>query len=309
MQWRCLALVMITGAVRPKESSIDLSREERFQRLYRQYYAHYRKGIPRSMPGLAAREIPLQFEFEVSKRMYVMNMTPESLLARGGITSEDIDLGPVFESGSKWWYIEADGLGSKHHQILQGLPEANSVVVRPRTVLESSLPGDLVAYFHKLQVPASAHKTSFQFTVGVSAQQLPQLLRVAPPIRHLTTKVAALCRRRQPACSPQYEATVLLAAMILDRAHSCDACGFPKRWQTPWLVRTHMGDLAQTLALHERHNLTGDVLHVWHGDPDATLYPKGIMDYLHFPEMAEMGGLVNGRLAETEAPEMPVDTA
>jgi len=50
------------------------------------------------------------------------------------------------------------------------------------------------------------------------------------------------------------------------------------------------------------------MLHAWGGDPDAPLYPQGIMDYLHFPEMAEVGGMVRARRGtENISREMPVE--
>ncbi|CAE7585797.1 gpmB, partial [Symbiodinium pilosum] len=148
-----LTLAAVAFAMRPKEPSlIELSRQERFDRLYRQYWKHYEKGAPRTMPGLEPHEIPLQFEFELPRKMVVLNMTPALLLQRGGISLSSAHQArePAFVSGSPWWYIEVDGLGSKHHQVLQGLPEANSVVVRPQTILNSNFTKDLVNYFDRL---------------------------------------------------------------------------------------------------------------------------------------------------------------
>lgn len=281
--WRSIlvSLAAVACAMRPKaaeEPSFLEGRYERFDQLYRQYFKHYEKGTPRSMPGLQPHEIPLQFEFELPKRMYVLNMTPELLLLRGGITPSSAlqagGLGATFTSGSPYWYIEVDGLGSKHHQVIQALPEANSVVVRPQTVLHSSFARDLVKYFDKLHVPHAVHKTSFQ-----SLQ-----------------------------CSDSYEGMLHLGSMVLGQAAGCASCGFPKRCQSPWLLRTHFGDLVRSLPEKERGNLTDDMLHAWGGDPDAPLYPQGIMDYLHFPEMAEVGGMVRARRGtENISREMPVE--
>eukprot|EP00913_Durusdinium_trenchii_P007663 g7200.t1 len=188
-----LAVAVAVRAVRPKD--LESEREEIFQQLYRRYFAHYDQGLARSMLGLLPHEIPMQFEFEVPRPLYYMNMTPELLLMRGGINSPSFAPGEAFQSDSPWWLVEIDGLGSKHHQVLQGLPEANSVVVRPKTVLNSSLPDDLVGYLDKLKVPREQHKGSFQFTVGVSAAQVPQLLRRTPPLRRRQEQTAEYCRR------------------------------------------------------------------------------------------------------------------
>mmetsp|Transcript_121530 Transcript_121530/g.170993 ORF Transcript_121530/g.170993 Transcript_121530/m.170993 type:complete len:446 (-) Transcript_121530:112-1449(-) len=312
--WRSIlvSLAAVACAMRPKaaeEPSFLEGRYERFDQLYRQYFKHYEKGTPRSMPGLQPHEIPLQFEFELPKRMYVLNMTPELLLLRGGITPSSAlqagGLGATFTSGSPYWYIEVDGLGSKHHQVIQALPEANSVVVRPQTVLHSSFARDLVKYFDKLHVPHAVHKTSFQFTVGVSLARMKPLLSAAMP--HATrTRIHKLCRSLQ--CSDSYEGMLHLGSMVLGQAAGCASCGFPKRCQSPWLLRTHFGDLVRSLPEKERGNLTDDMLHAWGGDPDAPLYPQGIMDYLHFPEMAEVGGMVRARRGtENISREMPVE--
>jgi len=286
---------------------LELSREERFGHVYRQFFSHYEKGTPRTMSGLEPNEIPLQFEFELSRKMYELAMTPQLLLMRGGISSPSfVQLGPAFESGSPWWYIEVDGYGSKHHQVMQGLPEANSVVVRPQTLFNTSFAKDLVSYFDKLGVPRGVHKSSYQFTVGLPLAKLPALLRRATSARRFLPGAERLCRERN--CSEGYTGFVLLASLVLHQAVSCPACGFPKRCQSPWLLRTHFGDIAQTLPAHERANFTSDVLHVWGGNPDLPLYKKGIMDYLHFPEMAEMSGMVQSRMGSNNVTqELPVE--
>eukprot|EP00435_Cladocopium_sp_Y103_P045912 s1296_g13.t1 len=251
------------------ERSADLGperaeREEAFQELFRRYFAHYQKGQVRSMPGLLPHEIPIQYEFEVPKNMYDMKMTPELLLMRGGISSPDFALGPAFDSGSPWWRVEVDGIGGKHHQVLQGLPEANSVVVRPRTVLNSSLPTDLAKYLEKLKVPASVHKQSFQFTLGVPLEHIPALLKRMPQMHKRQTETSNFCRQRNSPCR----------------------------------------DLAKILQKEERERLVEEVLQLFGGD--RPLYPKGIMDYLHFPEMAEMGASVVPPFVVEEVPHLAV---
>lgn len=305
-----LASLVLVGAVRPMQDlGAEAERKEAFQELFRRYFAHYQKGQVRSM--LLPHEIPIQYEFEVPKNMYDMKMTPELLLMRGGISSTDFAkaLGPAFDSGSPWWRVEVDGIGGKHHQVLQGLPEANSVVVRPRTVLNSSLPTDLAKYLEKLKVPASVHKQSFQFTLGVPLERIGALLKRMPHMHKRHAETSSFCRQREPSpCSRQYEGLLLLCQMVREQAAKCSACGFPKRCQTPWLLRTHIGDLTQTLQREERERLVEEVLQLWGGDEQ--LYPKGIMDYLHFPDMAEMGGMVKKRLGPSgAADEMPTQLA
>eukprot|EP00434_Breviolum_minutum_P008626 symbB.v1.2.007606.t2/scaffold467.1/size200107/1 len=288
--WTCSVLLLGAEAVRPAQ---DLESQDAFQQLYRRYFAHYKKGAVRSIPGLSAHEIPIQYEFEVPNNMYRLKMTPELLLMRGGINNPHFAsaIGHVFQSDSPWWHIEMDGLGSKHHQVLEGLPEANSVVVRPQTVLNSTLPHDLVKYLEKLQVPPSRHKSSFQFTLGVPMTQVSALLKRMPSMQQRHHATTSFCRNRSPSCSKQYEGILLLCQMVLERASKCSACGFPKRCQSPWLLRTHIGDLVKTLPEVEREKLEEEVLELFSKGRDVQLYPKGIMDYLHFPEMAEMSGM------------------
>lgn len=64
----------------------------------------------------------------------------------------------------------------------------------------------------------------------------------------------------------------------------------------PWLVRTHFGDLLnhvrQKLGDNELKQFPADVIRVAGVKPDDPVFPKGIMDYLMLPELAEVGGLV-----------------
>lgn len=306
--WTCSVLLLGAEAVRPAQ---DLVSQDAFQQLYRRYFAHYKKGAVRSIPGLSAHEIPIQYEFEVPNNMYRLKMTPELLLMRGGINNPHFAsaIGHVFQSDSPWWHIEMDGLGSKHHQVLEGLPEANSVVVRPQTVLNSTLPHDLVKYLEKLQVPPSRHKSSFQFTLGVPMTQVSALLKRMPSMQQRHHATTSFCRNRSPSCSEEYEGILLLCQMVLERASKCSACGFPKRCQSPWLLRTHIGDLVKTLPEVEREKLEEEVLELFSKGGDVQLYPKGIMDYLHFPEMAEMSGMVQHRWKGTGETPMPTQMA
>jgi hypothetical protein len=64
---------------------------------------------------------------------------------------------------------------------------------------------------------------------------------------------------------------------------------------SPWLVRTHFGDLA--MMLKEKYgekaikDITADIMAVGPFAPHDKILPQGTVDYLRLPEMAELSGM------------------
>lgn len=92
----------------------------------------------------------------------------------------------------------------------------------------------------------------------------------------------------------------MMVGWQLMAAKSLRDCGNPKRGMDPWLIRTHFGDMFKFVerklgekALAQFENdvayIAGDV------DLNSPVVPNGLSDYLHFPEMAEVSGMVVSR--------------
>eukprot|EP00438_Fugacium_kawagutii_P008204 Skav229047 [mRNA] locus=scaffold2828:59137:60519:+ [translate_table: standard] len=322
----CLVLLVGVNADRPQEVNITTEadsagfiqlghvdepeilakRNHAFDTLWKKYFSHYRqlKGTMLSMPGLKPWEIPVQYEFEIFTRMYKLHMTPEFLLTRGRIEDPSFNLGTAFES-TPLWDIGVDGHGDSHSQMYSGLPEADSAFVRPKTVLDGTLARELVDHMRdKMHVPDSETKNTFQFTFGIQLERIRELMQHNPHMKARVVETHKFCQNK---CSRKYEGLMLLFQMVMDQAVKATDCGFPKRFQSPWLLRTHVGDLAMTLSEEERQHLADDVMKLW--GKDRQLYPKGIMDYLLFPEMAEISGVVKKRIGPSgdATMEMPTD--
>eukprot|EP00438_Fugacium_kawagutii_P030085 Skav228174 [mRNA] locus=scaffold3933:44910:46289:+ [translate_table: standard] len=321
--WACW-LVLLTAAERatvpactddlqsfvqvPQDAHIK--RRAAFDFLWRRYFSHWQKmkGPMLSMPHLKPHELTIQFEIELPPRIYHLPMTPELLLLRGRIGSPDLsteDVGGIFLSSGPWWNVELDGTGNSHSQTLQAIPEPNSAVVHPQAVLNGSVPSALEEFLEKNHV--TKMQRPFQFTVGLPLERARDLLQRTPFLHVRVHSTADFCTRKPKPCSRRYEGLLLLCQMVLDQAVKASECGLPKRFQKPWLLRTHVGDLVKTLHEDERQGLAKDVLKLW--GPDQQLYPKGIMDYLQFPEMAEIGGIVKKRFGPSgnATVEMPTD--
>eukprot|EP00438_Fugacium_kawagutii_P022787 Skav228492 [mRNA] locus=scaffold1092:281963:283156:- [translate_table: standard] len=260
------------------------------------------------MPGLEPWEIPLQIEFEIFTRMYKLHMTPEMLLTRGRIEDPSFDFGAPFES-TPLWDIGVDGHGGSYYQSVGGLPEADSAFVRPETVLDGTLARELVDHMrNKMHVPDNQTLHLFQFSFGIQLERVRDLLQhtSTPRVQQRVEKTRQFCQSKK--CSRKYEGLMLLCQIVMDQAVMAKKCGFPKRFQSPWLLRTHVGDLAMLVSEEERQHLADDVMKLW--GQDRQLYPKGIMDYLLFPEMAEISGFVKKRVGPSEVDatmEIPTD--
>lgn len=141
-----------------------------------------------------------------------------------------------------------------------------------------------------------------QWTVGLSLRQVPKLLQLSPsaPLQEILSRTGIVCARHAHGCAPEYQALISLAGWLLNTAKRCIGCSHPKRCMSPWLVRTHFGDLAmhvkEKLGPRSLDNFRDDVLEIGQvSGKDAVLPDGGPIDYLRLPEMAELGGVVAPR--------------
>jgi len=274
---------------------------------------------------LPREKLSLDFELETGTRMV---LTPELLLIRGGF---NVGANP-FPNASKWFEVGIDGMGRRVHtktqkyggyrqQILSTM-ELESVPMKVSEVQGSSFLDDLqnflMAMGHdhkkKVAVPGSTHMhflkgrdqnapcfgCHLQWTVGLPLAWVPALLAKSGSnnLHHVMKRLDNLehCQQNTASCPPEYKGMVSLAAHVLQAGKHCQIGCHPKRCMDPWLVRTHFGDLAKFI----RHKLgedaldrfPADVLEVADVKADTPVFPRGIMDYLHFSELAEIGGLV-----------------
>jgi hypothetical protein len=145
---------------------------------------------------------------------------------------------------------------------------------------------------------ASCDSCHVQWTAGIVLQQVPNLLALTASdhLRKLLQIVDRTCSDRAEGCTPEYKAFVSLAAWTLKAVRSCGNCAHPKRCLQPWLVRTHFGDLAthlqNKLGADALKNMFDDVLTAAGARSIDMILPHGVVDYVRFPEMAEMSGMV-----------------
>lgn len=103
-------------------------------------------------------------------------------------------------------------------------------------------------------------------------------------------------------CSEEYKGLLMMASWQLVQMHRSprmDSCNNPKLAMSPWLVRTHFGDLYR--AVQHRHGVEHmkdfkqHMLHVTNLHDQDVVFSDGLSDYLNFPEMAEVTGFVASR--------------
>lgn len=140
-----------------------------------------------------------------------------------------------------------------------------------------------------------------QFTVGLKLVHVPKLLALSKDkkIKKTVAKVKEVCMARPQGCKPEYEGLLTMAAWNLRATQKCRSCGHPKRCVAPWLIRTHFGDMVNYIS--EKHGpdalatFAQDVLQAAEMTPDTLAIPKGLVDYIRLPEMAELSGMVISR--------------
>lgn len=161
-----------------------------------------------------------------------------------------------------------------------------------------------------------------QWTVGIPLQHVSSLLRTSGDrvLHDVINNADELCESKKRGCKPEYHAFISLAAYVLKKVRGC-GCTHPKWCMKSWLVRTHFGDLAMHLkaklgfrARQFFENLPADVMQVGQFEKTDLVLPDGTIDYLHFPELAEIAGMVHPRnnshddgQSQLELQDMPTD--
>lgn len=296
------------------ETSTQMCFEQVRDSFQKKYSPHGRSlNLPRE-------KLSLDFELETGVRMV---LTPELLLIRGGF---NVDHDP-FPTVSKWFEVGIDGMGRKkkkegYRQQILSTMELESVPMKVNEVQDSSflteLQNFLMAMGHdhkeKFLVPGSNHLhflkghnhmapcygCHLQWTVGLPLAWVPALFSKAgsKPLQGVMQRLHNLpnCNKDVKNCPLEYKGFVSLAAWVLQAAQHCNTCVHPKRCMNPWLARTHFGDLANfvrsKLGESALDRFPDDVLEVADIQADSLVFPRGIMDYLHFSELAEIGGMV-----------------
>jgi hypothetical protein len=239
-----------------------------------------------------------------------------------------------------------------YRQSFGGQIELETVLMRPTDVIKSaftqqlqSVMDKLWAYHHNdskaeywsalpfagakginIHVSAKGNPSSsctachVQWTAGVMLERVPELLAMTTSrsLKKVLSNVDAICTNNVSGCAPEYRAFVSLAAWTLKAVRSCGNCAHPKRCLQPWLVRTHFGDLA--LYLKDRigtlDHLLDDVSKAAETHRQDKVFPHGLVDYVRFPEMAEMSGMVfprawmrSSQKKEHEIEDMPTSEA
>jgi len=243
---------------------------------------------------------------------------------------------------SKWFKVGLDGsgfVGSLHQwrQSMAAVVELESVVMSPSDAINSNFTKDITRFLERIveernksgnvfSLPFPGSKgihisargligptknctgCNIQWTVGLSLRHVSSLLRLSPhkPWQDAVARADTRCSEKQTVCRPEYHALITLAAVTLQKVRHC-GCGHPKRYSRAWLVRTHFGDLAMwvksLLGEHEFASIAEDIMFVGDFKGDDKLLPKGIIDYLRFPEMAELSGMVTPRLQNSSEPD------
>merc|ERR1719329_443453 len=147
-----------------------------------------------------------------------------------------------------------------------------------------------------------------QFTVGIDLARVGALLELTreEKILGLTTAVDSICSDRladnDVRCSLEYKSLLILASWTLSRAHKSHTmamCNNPKLAMSPWLVRTHFGDLYH--AVEQKHgpehmkDFQQHMLQITKLHRHDVVLSHGLSDYVNFPEMAEIAGFVASR--------------
>lgn len=283
----------------------------RFKLMDDEYFAKYSAGTPRQLADVQPRNISLDFEVETLRWL---RTTPDLVLTRGGIKAMS------FESNYSEVSVGIDGTGCcglDYHQRLSALYELETSTMSPQSFVNASF----LRYMDNKMTKKKDFTTNevLQFTVGLPIDVIPTLFFMAnysksPRTHETIISTEKFCARRPRGCEASYKGLLVLATTVLAEARHCSrkgACPNPKRCQEPWLVRTNFGDmvtyLQRLLGNESMLAFPDDVLSIWGGDADKAIYPNGFKDYLHFPEMAEIGGFVQSRLGKRDRskPRMP----
>jgi hypothetical protein len=222
-----------------------------------------------------------------------------------------------------------------YRQSLSALIELESVVMSPAEVVGSSFLPDIQKFLQRTWAAQKKHQRTtgksskkswplpiggskgiqvrggidpdkkctscyLQWTAGLELKHVSDLLRMTGD-RTLTDVLAhadKVCSERANGCDPEYHAFLSMAAFVMRKARSC-GCVHPKWCMKSWLVRTHFGDmlmhLKDTLGDSILENVHDDILAVGQFNDTDPVLPKGTIDYMKLPEIAEFAGLVYPR--------------
>lgn len=270
---------------------------------------------------------------------FIKDSDRPAFLRSGALMPEDV---------SDWFTVGLDGQGrypknkTVFRQDLRAQVEIESVLMRPQTVLDSSFTDDLNDYLLKMGTDQknallpgasevffdggigaddSCTKCHLQWTVGLGLTWVPKLLWKSNDagLRKVLHRINKICWNRENGCTPNYQAFLSLASWVLSATHECRSCAYTKRCMEPWLVRTHLGDLATYVKEREDPDswsrMPAEVIRAAGiENPTGPVLLDGVVDYLHFAEMAELSGSVRHRDAanaeydeQSWATHLPID--
>jgi len=302
-----------------------------FDEVKNKFERHYSPDGRQSQKKLSSSDISVDFELEPLCKLIP---TPEVLLLRGKIdinhaTSESLVLAqmpeqnvPLFPSVSKYFEIGLDGSerGTPKRQILQSVLEYGTVTMSPREALDSNVFDEMQVFTESVKKLKSGEKIpggsaqidrcffesgiqcthcGMQFTVGLEMANVEDLFKMSnsPDVVQVLEAVHQLCA--DESCSAEYKGLIILGSWTLKHVHSWPSCSHPKRSMRPWLVRTHFGDMYRAVKrLHgaaKMKDLKAHMLKASGLRADDVVVVNGLVDYLGFPEMAEILGYVMSR--------------
>jgi len=305
--------------------------EELFDKVKDKFERHYSPDGRQSEKQMSPSDVTLDFELEPLCKFVP---TPEVLLMRGklDITHAERDSivlaqmpeqkVPVFPSVSKYFEVGLDGSerGVPKRQVLQSNLEYGTVTMGPREALDSNVFDEMQAFtevVRKLEpgekIPggsaqidrcwfedhASCEHCGMQFTAGIEMARVEDLFKMSKSagVVQVLEAVDRLCA--DESCSAEYKGLVILGSWTLKHVHSFPSCSHPKRSMRPWLVRTHFGDMYRAVKrLHgaaQMKDLKAHMLEASGLKADDVVVVNGFVDYLGFPEMAEVLGYVISR--------------
>lgn len=122
-----------------------------FEEMSERFQSMYNEGRPRALQGLAPEELSLDIEVEAE---CFPGRSARALVLRSGLSLEGTDI----PSPSPWIEVELDGVMGRHPtvsnfflQSAESIVELTTRVVRPNTVLNSSLLSDIGDYLDQLR--------------------------------------------------------------------------------------------------------------------------------------------------------------
>lgn len=281
---------------------------ERFKRV-KELFAKSYSPFGRQVSNVTPEDVFMDFEIQFGN----LDMTPDLLIEQTYFTlhGESCDAGgPLFDNNQfKFMNWGPDGHATARQFVGASLEGTTKRFMRPRELLHSGVLEEVTRFIQKANhkgavIPGTKGRVTMgkpfqpglQYTVGLHLSKIPVLLKYSLG-KDIWQRTEKRCREHPVL----YQSLVAIAAMIV-RAVSRDhpsGSAFPKSYIEPWMVRTHVGDIAKyvesQLGRGILANLHDDVLAVSGARPESKAFPNGVIDYLRFSEFAEIGGFVVGR--------------